>query len=92
MTRSDRTTAVSLRRLSLYNTGSLHKVSLYTNQIKKQLGDDRNTRVSSELMDCKKTRLYCDSSGHSFEMAAVMITTFTSFWLKNIRQYRTCEY
>lgn len=54
MTRSDRTTAVSLRRLSLYNTGSLHKVSLYTNQIKKQLGDDRNTRVSSELMDCKK--------------------------------------
>lgn len=54
MTRSDRTVAVSLRRLSVYNTGSLHKVSLYTNHIGKQLGDDRNACVSSEPMDCEK--------------------------------------
>lgn len=96
MTRSDRTAAVSLRRLSAYNTGSSHEVSLYTNQIRKQLGDDRNSCVSSEPMDCEK---------HICIVTVVVILLrwrggcydyyIYQLWLKNIglfRQYRMYEY
>lgn len=84
MTRSGRTVAASLTRLSLYNTGS--KVSLYTNQIRKHFSDERNACVLSELMDCEKH--ICIVTPVVFfvvvEIAAVMVTRFTSFWVKNI--------